>query len=501
MPTFAIVSLRARRAVATCLLPFVCLTAPGVHAQPAGLPELGDSAAVDLSPRVERRLGEAIMADGRRDPTYIADPMIRQYMTDMGREMAQHTAGAPQVEVFAIRDPGINAFAMPGGFIGLHSGLVVATQSESELAGVLAHEIAHVSQRHVARQVGQQGKSSLLMLGMMAAALAAAATGAGDLAQGAAVFGQAAVVSQQMAFSRDAEREADRIGLEMMAAAGYDPAGMSAMFSRLMQNTRFNTGAGPTYASTHPLSLDRMSDMQNRSREVQGRVQRESPTFWFVRSKLAVAQSGYSRAADPVSVLRAEAAAHPGVRAAAAHYGIAVALMQRNDRAGARAAWKEAMAQGVSHPMLAQLEAELDIADGNATAAVEHSAKAFAQWPQQRGLAVTHAWALQRAGQDAQAVQFLDERLKAWPDEEPELYRMVAESHARLGQRTAQSRRMADYYQRIGALPASLQQLQQARSATTDFFEQSVLDARIMETQRRIEDDRALSRQFQRQTG
>ncbi|MBU4611267.1 M48 family metalloprotease [Achromobacter sp. GG226] len=501
MPTFAPASLRARRIVATCLLPLACLTLPSVHAQPAGLPELGDSAAVDLSPRVERRLGEAIMADGRRDPTYIDDPAIRQYLTDMGRDMARHTAGAPAVEVFAIRDPGINAFALPGGFIGLHSGLVVATQSESELAGVLAHEIAHVSQRHVARQIGQQGRNSLLMLGMMAAALAAAASGAGDLAQGAAVFGQAAVVSQQLAFSRDAEREADRIGLEMMGKAGFDPAGMSAMFGRLMQNTRFNTGAGPTYASTHPLSLDRMSDMQNRAREVAARPQRESPTFWFVRARLAVAQSGYSRASDPVSVLRAEASANPGVRAAAAHYGIAVAMLQRNDPVGARAAWRDAMSQGVQHPMLAQLETDLDIAQGDFAGAVAHSAKAFSTWPQQRSLALSHARALQRAGQDAQAVRFLDERIKAWPESEPELYRLSAESYARLGQRAEQARRMADYYNQIGALPASLQQLQQARSATTDFYEQSVLDARIADMQRRIEDDRALSRQFQKQMG
>src|SRR5690606_29304665 len=159
---------------------------------------------------------------------------------------------------------------MPGGHIGIHSGLVASAQSESELAGVLAHEIAHVSQRHVARQLGQRNQSGMLMMGMMVAALAAAAAGAGDLAQGAAVFGQAAVLNSQLTFSRDAEREADRVGLQMIQAAGFDPAGTVDMFSRLMQTSRFNQGTGPSYASTHPMSIERMSDMQNRTRGLSG---------------------------------------------------------------------------------------------------------------------------------------------------------------------------------------------------------------------------------------
>nr|MBF0686021.1 M48 family metalloprotease [Pseudomonas sp.] len=407
-----------------------------------------------------------------------------------------HWPGAPSLNVFGVRDASINAFAMPGGHIGIHSGLVVSAQSESELAGVLAHEIAHVSQRHVARQLGQQNQSGMLMMGMMAAALAAALAGAGDLAHGAAVFGQAAVLNSQLAFSREAEREADRIGLQMIQAAGYDPTGTIDMFSRLMQTSRFNQGTGPSYASTHPMSIERMSDMQNRTRGQAAVARNDSPTFWFVRAKLSMLQSGYSRAVDPIALLRSEAASQGGARAAAAHYGVAIGLLGQGNPAGARAAWQDAMATGVSHPMLAELGAELSILDGRFDDAARQAADAFKRWPQQRALALVLARSLQRAGRDEEALDFLQARIEQWPTQEPVLYRMAAESCARLGRPVPEKRNMAEYYVLTGALPAALSQLQQARSVSKDFHEKSVLDARITDVQRRVAEDKALMAQF-----
>ena len=488
---------RARRSVAAALIPAILLVPLRAPAQPAGLPELGDVAAVDLSPRMEQRLGQAIMADGRRDPSYIDDTAINQYLTGMGRKLAAHASGAPAVNVFAIRDASINAFALPGGYIGIHSGLVASAQNESQLAGVLAHEIGHVAQRHVARQLGQQSQTGMLMLGMLAAALAAAAAGAGELAQGAAVFGQAAALNSQLAFSRDAEREADRVGLQMMQQAGYDPAGMSGMFARLMQTARFNQGPGPSYASTHPMSIERMSDMQNRSRDAATGKHQDSPSFWFVRAKLSVLQSGYSRAVDPLAVLRAEAAEHNGVRAAAALYGVAVGAMAQGDVEAARAAWHKAVATGVQHPMLAELGVNLAIAGGDFQLAVKQAKDAFARWPDDRALALAAARSLQRAGRDAEAVDFLNARIEQWPEQEPVLYRMAAESHARLKQPVAEQRSMAQYYTLTGALPAALQQLQRARAGSRDFYEQSMLDARIADIRRRIEEDKALMAKLQ----
>ena len=162
--------------------------------QPVGLPNIGSSEAAELSPQIEAELGAAIMAQGRRDPTFIDDTEISQYLTEMGRKLAEFApGGSPQVQLFAVRDPEINAFALPGGFISINSGLVVSSRSESELAGVVAHEIGHVSQRHVARGMTQQKQSGVLMAASMAAALLAALAGGGaNLGMGVAAFGQAA---------------------------------------------------------------------------------------------------------------------------------------------------------------------------------------------------------------------------------------------------------------------------------------------------------------------
>ena len=214
---------------------------------------MGAASAADLSPMLERSLGEAIMSQGRRDPTYVDDPELSQYLTTMGRKLAAFAPGAvPEVEMFGVRDPEINAFAMPGGFIGINTGLIVSSGSESELAAVVAHEIGHVVQRHIARGMTQQSQNGMLMLASLAGALLAAlAGGGGNLAMGVAAFGQAAAINRQLGFSRDAEREADRAGFQMLTKAGYDAEGMSQMFSRLMNASRLNEGAGGgSWAST-----------------------------------------------------------------------------------------------------------------------------------------------------------------------------------------------------------------------------------------------------------
>lgn len=486
-----------RRVLACAILPVtLAIPVPPVQAQPVGLPRLGDTASMRLSPRTEEVLGAAIMADGRRDPDYIDDPAVSQYLTEMGRRLSMHVTGAPQVNVFAIRAPSINAFAMPGGHIGVHSGLVVAAGSEAELAGVLAHEIAHVAQRHVARGIMAQEQSSAMMLGVMLAAIAAAAAGASSLAQGAAMFGQAAAINSQLSFSRDAEREADRIGLQTMHAAGYDPDGMARMFSRLAQTARFNESTAASYASTHPLSIERLSDLQNRIRQVGRKASADSDTFWFVRARLRVAQGGYDRSSDPLAALRAEATESSGVRKAAALYGVAMALQRRGDLEGARRALQEAQRLGHEHPMLAHLAVELAMAEKQWQEAVKLSADAVRAWPRDRALALIHARALQRAGDDRGAAEFLAKAIEQWPEAEPELYRLAAESRARLGDGVASARLMADYFVLIGALPAAIGQLQQARVLSRDFYEQSVFDARIRELQRRQEDERAILAQF-----
>jgi len=471
-------------------------------AQPVGLPNIGAASSSELSPGVEAELGAAIMAQGRLDPTFIDDPEVTQYLTTMGRHLANFApSGRPDVSLFAVRDPEINAFAMPGGFIGINSGLVVSSRSESELAGVVAHEIGHVTQRHIARGMTQQSQSSAIMMATMAAALAAAlAGGGGNLAVGVAAFGQAAAVNRQLGFSRDAEREADRVGFQMMSRAGYDPQGMVDMFSLLMNASRLNEGqGGGAWASTHPLSIDRLSDIQNRTRALTRSNYVDSDDYVYIRAKLRVTQGRDRNAQRSVQQqLQDEVRTLSGVRQSAAFYGLAVLALNAKDPEQAQAYFAQASPPGRQSPILARLAIDIAAARQDTAGALRLAREATNRWPDRRALSLAYAQAMQRAGDDKGAVAYLRERAKAWEHDEPRAYQMLAQSQERLGDAVAARRDMARYYVAIGALPAGESQLQQARNMTNDFYEQSQIDVQIREIRERIESQRQLLERFKK---
>ncbi|TEA77572.1 peptidase [Allopusillimonas ginsengisoli] len=460
---------------------------------------MGPASSAELSPELERTLGDAIMEQGRHDPSYIADPDINQYLTGMGRKLASHApgGGVEHIAVFAIRDSQVNAFALPGGYIGIHSGLVVTSGNESELASVMAHEIAHVAQRHIARGMTQQSRSSHVMLAALAGALLAALSGSGDLAMGVAAFGQAAAVDQQLGFSRQAEQEADRIGLEMLRKAGYDPRGMAEMFQRLGNASRLNEGrGGGAYSSTHPLSIQRMSDIQSRLSEVPAVSRRDSDSYWYVRAKLRVMQARDGQAQrNAHDALALEAQRHTGVARSAAWYGMAYAAWTKRDLAATQSALAKAREGGHDSPEIASLDIDLALAGGNASQAQLQADAAWKKWPESQGVALARVNAMQKTGQDKQAVEFLAQLARKWPDLAA-VHRLKAQGQERLGQQVAARRSMATYYEMTGALPTAVEQLRQARGMTSDFYVQSELDVQIRTLKERLESDRQLLERF-----
>jgi len=481
---------------------FAVLPPALVHAQPVGLPSMGSASSAELSPFVERELGEAIMAQGRRDPTYIDDLELNQYLTALGRKLASFApGGAPQVDLFGVRDAEINAFALPGGFIGVNTGLIVSTDSESELAAVLAHEIGHVIQRHISRGMTQQSQSSALMMASIAGALLAGLAGGGaNLAMGVAAFGQAAALDRQLGFSRDAEREADRAGLQMLTNAGFEGAGMARMFSRLMNASRLNEGlGGGAWASTHPLSIERMSDIQNRSRSSSATPTASSDDYWYLRAKMRVVQGrdalGLRTAAQR---LQEESRTQTGVRQSAAFYGLAYGDLQRGDLASARNNLTAATAGGRTSPELARLAIDLAFRDNDTAGALALAESAWKRWPGRYAIGMAYVQALQRAGRDAQAQDFLRERIKQWGADEPAFYQVLAQSEERSGEPVDARRQMARYYVAIGALPAAESQLRQARDMSRDFYEQSQIDVEIQDVRQRLEEQRRLLQRFRK---
>jgi len=248
---------------------FGSVAAPA-HAQPH-LPTLGDGD--ELGATAERRLGDSIIRHLYRDPDYLDDPVLVEYVEGLWQSLlaAARARGelAPELdehfawEVLLGRDRTVNAFALPGGYLGVHLGLIGVTASRDELASVLAHELSHVTQRHISRLIAQQNRQTPLVLGAMILGALAASKNPGA-AQALAIGGQALAVQNQLNFSRDMEREADRVGFGLMAPAGFAPQGFAGMFEKLQQANRLNDNGSWPYLRSHPLTTQRLADMQAR---------------------------------------------------------------------------------------------------------------------------------------------------------------------------------------------------------------------------------------------
>jgi len=266
------------------LLCAVLLPTPGgwlaADAQsPNMLPALGDSASDDLSVGTERLIGDQIMREIRRDPDYLDDPVLLEYLQSIWQPLLAAARARGEItteldlrypfEPFLVRESSINAFALPGGYIGVHLGLIAMTASPDELASVLAHELSHITQRHIARSIAPSRQASILgivttILGVLAASRARGPDGA-NAANAVIAGGQAAAIQSQLNFSRDVEREADRVGYGVMTQAGFSPTAMAEMFEKLDLGSRLNDSGNYPYLRTHPLTVDRIGEARSRA--------------------------------------------------------------------------------------------------------------------------------------------------------------------------------------------------------------------------------------------
>jgi len=457
---------------------FLTVVAGSVFGQP--LPDLGGGGDAGLSPQLERRIGESIMRDIRfREPNYLDDAEIADYIGNLGARLAQNSAGARQdFEFFAIRDHTINAFALPGGFIGVHTGLLLAAESESEVASVLAHEIAHVTQRHIARMLGQQQQMQLPVLAALAAAVLLGRSRP-DLASGALAAASGVAVQSQLSYSRDFEREADRIGFQALEASGFDVHAMGGFFEKMQRSTRLaDDGSLPGYLRTHPVTTERIADSQNRAASVPYKQHLDSAEFHLVRAKLRAA-SGEPRAA--VEYFQGSVREKRYASEAAARYGLTSALLRAGRAKEAQGELARTRAAGAAGPMIETLGARVRLALGDRAGAASQLGEAHARYPHSKPLLYAHAEALQEAGRNQQALTLLGESLRVYP-RDARLHQLQAKNYAALGKRSLQHQAQAEVYALQGSLPAAIEQLQLARSAGDgDFYQLSVVDARLKE--------------------
>ncbi|HEY4957499.1 MAG TPA: M48 family metalloprotease, partial [Caldimonas sp.] len=267
---------RRRAVAALCAL---SLAGPGALAPASAqntLPALGDSDSAEFTLGTERKLGDEIMREIHADPDYVDDPLLLEYLQTVwdplvaaSRSLGNITTDIDQRfawQPFLVRDPSVNAFALPGGFVGVHLGLIAITASRDELASVLAHEMSHVTQRHIARSISGDSKRSLVGLAALVLGMLAASRSSSPDAMTAVLAGtQAATIQGQLNFSREVEREADRVGFQVMIAAGFAPGGMAAMFEKMDASSRLNDFGGFPYLRTHPLTVERIGEARARA--------------------------------------------------------------------------------------------------------------------------------------------------------------------------------------------------------------------------------------------
>ena len=264
----------------------------GAGADDIQLPDMGSPADAILSKTTESQIGRAIMRDIRASGAVVEDPQLTEYINDIGHRLAAQTNdGDYEFTFFVVDDPNINAFALPGGYIGVHTGLIEATRNEDELAGVVAHEIAHVTQRHIARAVHANSRQSILTTALMLGAMVLGAAGGGDAAQGAIAIAQGTAAQQQINFTRNNEYEADRIGIHALAAAGFDPHGMASFFEVLSrQNTRSPELRVPEFLRTHPVTTARVAEASNRARSYPRIQSADTTNYGIAKARIIAAR-------------------------------------------------------------------------------------------------------------------------------------------------------------------------------------------------------------------
>ncbi|HET7775398.1 MAG TPA: M48 family metalloprotease [Azospira sp.] len=452
-----------------------------------GLPDLGDASQSDISPQLEKKVGESILNDIRlHDPQYLDDPEVTAYIEQVGSRLA---AASPDpgfgFTFFALKDPTINAFATFGGYVGVNTGLITAAQSESEMAGVLAHELSHVTQHHLARGIAKEKQNSVVAMAAMALALLAASKNP-DAASAAIVGSQAAMVQSQLGFSRDFEREADRIGFQTLEKAGFDVRGMGDFFQRLQQASRLYENNAPAYMRTHPLTVERISDMQNRAQKSPYKQVPDSLEFHLVRGKLR-AQLGTPKeaVADLEHLLKERKFANEaGIR-----FGLAHAQLRAKNYPAVEQEIQALRRLKVNSPMLDNLAALNRLDQGDAAGAAALYKTALKTTPFAKALMYGYPEALLADKRPAEALAYLDSQLQLYASDY-KLWGLKAKTASALGRRLHQHQALAESYALQGQLLPAIDQLQMAqRAGDGNFYELSVVDARLRELRIRQDEE------------
>ncbi|GAB4344766.1 MAG: M48 family metallopeptidase [Gammaproteobacteria bacterium] len=460
------------------MLVLVCglLAAGPLFADEIRLPDMGSAAGSVWSPAEAAKIGRELYRSLRRTGKLQGDPLVNEYVASLG---ARLVAGAGVIDrrfhFFVVDDPSINAFAAPGGYIGVHSGLILAARDEGELAAVLAHEIAHVTQEHLARAYQAADEMSLPTL---VALLGAMLVGAQDAELGSAAMAGVAAgsVQRQINFTREHEKEADRIGIQILAAAGFDPNDMPSFFERMQQAAQYAGSQIPTFLRTHPVTGNRIAEARNRAAGMRPQQVALAMDFHLTQARLEALS-----ALDP-----AEAAARfqrrreetQGMVRAASDYGLALAWLRERRFDEARGLANNLLRRDPDRLAFRMLVAEVESGAGRWEAAIALYAGAQRLFPGSLPLTLQFAETLLKSRRPEEARQLLREQLQPGSGD-PALYRLAATAAGDAGQTAEAHAYLAEAFYLEGHHGEALRQIELAlKQPNLDTFQESRLAAR-----------------------
>lgn len=472
---------RLRRLALACALcsPILVVAADNpLETATETLPDFGDSAGALISPEQEKQLGDAFMRHVRHQAPVVTDEEVEDYIERIGMSVGKYSGYYGDFHFFMLDSPVINAFAVPGGYVGVHTGLILAAHNESEIASVLAHEISHLTQRHGARMIEAASRMSIPSYAALLGALALAAISP-QAGMGAMMTVTAAQQQYQINFTRENEREADRIGIQLLHEAGYDPNAMGAFFERLQAANRFSDPKQiPEYLRTHPVTVNRIAEARDRAEKMgTAPVREDSYDFALIWTKLNVAA-----ASDPgqaKSYYETQLNNGTAAKRTIAHYGYALACTDAGDFDRARRELAKLRKEQPEIVAFTLAEARLEQKAGNYERALEIFNAARTKVPDSRAATYGYVALLNQTDKADVAHKIL--RDFGDPDHrDPRYYKLKAESEEKLGDKGNSHFTLAEYYRSVGELEFALEQLRIAQTTPgITHYQRHRIDARM----------------------
>ena len=452
------------------------------------LPSLGDSSSAIVSPLQEYQLGRAWLNLLRSQVSRIQDPLVKDYVETTVKKLAQSSKLAnPQLEFILIRSPELNAFAAPGGIVGVNGGLFLSAPTEAEYMGVLAHELAHLSQRHFARGIAEQQQLQIPMMTALLVGIVAAAAGSPDAGMATIMGSQAAAYQSIMKFSRDNEREADRVGIETLAKAGYDPRAMPSLFEVLAKQYRFQQ-VPPEFLITHPLTESRIADTRNRADQYPKGGKENTLAYRLIRSRIQVIFEDTPGA----SVKRFRSLLENNPNDEALQYGLALSLMKNDNLTEAFNILDKLLAKDPNNIYFNLAYIDWDFYKNNLTDVKQRLGRLLTLYPDNYPLTKNYVDLLVKQKNYQEAARVID-KLARIRSSDPDIWSQASEVKGMARDIVGVHQAKAEFLALVGNYDGALEQLKYARQKAGNSYQQIAI---INQREKEIRNQQRIVKEF-----